>query len=232
MNKTAYARILTGLLVIVIVMACNMPSTQIPQPETETPVPAASPTETATSAPTATEFVATNTPTPEFAPFCEPDAMSNQIPECQLPIAEQSSVFCTNKVPYNLVLINPGSTYEVLSDGFKCSDEGMKDDKQMITCTGQMASTFEIRVCDPACAIPAVQVEITQCPQNYFYHTQLGCCAQGPQPQPVGQNCVVLSLETRSCVVDCSVYTKKTACDNHSNACKWDPTNKVCQLRK
>ncbi|MBN1453876.1 MAG: hypothetical protein JW963_22870 [Anaerolineales bacterium] len=230
MNKTTRTRILTGLSLIGILMACNMPSAQIPQAETETPVPTANPAETATPVPTATVFVPTNTPTPEFAPFCEPDAASDLTPQCQLPIAEQSSVFCTNKNPYNLIFINPGSTYEVLSDGFKCSDAGMKDDRQMITCTGPMASTFELRVCDPACAIPAAQAELTQCPQDYLYNAQLGCCSQ--EPQPVDQDCVVLSLETRSCVVDCSVFTKKTTCDNNSNACIWDPNNNVCRLRK
>jgi hypothetical protein len=230
MRKIMYAKILTGLLLMGIITACNMPTTQIHQTETETPIPTASPTDTTTPVPVATEFIAPVTSTPEFAPFCELDAGSNLTPQCQLPIAEQSSVFCTNKIPYNLIVINTGSTYEVISEGFKCSDAGMKDDRQMITCTGPMASTFGLRVCDPACAIPTVQAEITQCPQNYYYNDLQGCCSQ--EPQLTDQNCVLLRLETKSCVVDCSVFTKKSACDNNSNACKWDASNNVCQLRK
>jgi hypothetical protein len=230
MKKNSRARILTGLSLIGIIMACNMPSMQISQPETETPPPAASSTNTATPIPTATVFVATNTPTPEFAPFCEPDTEINLTPQCQLPLAEQSSVFCTNKIPYNLIFINPGSTYDVLSDGFKCSDAGMKDGRQMITCTGPMASTFELIVCDPACAIPTVQAEITQCPQDYYYNDLQGCCAQ--EPQLIDQNCVLLSLETRSCVVNCGKFTTKSACENNSFACKWDANSSVCRLRK
>ena len=231
MSKITYAKFLAGLLLIGIIMACNMPSIQVSQPETETPISTASPTDTATPVPTATEFVAPDTATPEFAPFCEPGAASNLTPPpCQLPIAEQSSLFCTNKIPYNLIFINEGATYEVLSEGFKCSDAGMKDGKQMITCTGPMASSFELRVCDPACAIPTIQAEITQCPQDFYYNDLQGCCAQ--EPQLTDQNCVSLNLGTKSCVVDCSVFTKKSTCDNNSNACIWDADNNVCQLRK
>jgi len=231
MSKTTYARILTALFLIGIIVACNLPSTQIPQLETETPILTASPTDTATPIPTATEFVAPVTATPEFAPFCEPGAASNlTLSQCQLPIAEQSSVFCTNKNPYNLIFINEGATYEVLSEGFECSDAGMKDGRQMITCTGPMASTFELRVCDPACAIPTLQAEITQCPQDYYYNDLQGCCAQ--ELQLFDQNCVLLKLKTKSCVVDCGKFTKKSACDNNSYACEWNDDNNVCQLRK
>jgi hypothetical protein len=231
MSKAKATGILTGLLLMGMITACNLPTARVSQPETETPIPTASPTDTATSVPTATEFVPPETATPEFVPFCEPGADDNPLPSaCQLPIAEQSTVFCTNKVPYNLIFINAGSTYEALTEGFTCSDAGMKDDKQMITCTGPMAASFGLRVCDPACAIPATQVETTQCPQGYSYNAQQSCCSQGLQP--LDQNCVVLKLETKSCVVDCSVYTKQSTCENHSNACRWDASNKTCQLRQ
>jgi hypothetical protein len=231
MRKTPYPIILTGLVLIGTLVACNLPSTQISQSETETPVQSANPTETVTLVPTATEFVPPVTATPEYAPFCEAGAASATTPpQCQLPIAEQSSVFCTNKVPYNLIFINSGATYGVPNEGFKCSDAGVQDGRQMITCSGPMASTFELTVCDPACAIPTVLAEITQCPLGYHYNNTQGCCTQ--EPQLVGQNCVVLKLETKSCVVDCSVYTKKSACEDNPIACEWDADSKKCLLRK
>jgi len=231
MKENRYASILIGLLLIGVSVACNVPFTPISQPETETPIPVTSPTEAVTPVPTATELVMPVTATPEFAPFCEPDDAGSLTPsQCQLPIAEQSSVFCTNKVPYNLILINEGATYEMLSENFKCSDAGMKDGRQMITCTGPMTSVFELQVCDPACAIPTIQAEITQCPQGYNYNNLLGCCTQ--DPQAIGQNCVLLKLETKRCVVDCSEFTKKSTCNSSSNACEWDDENKVCRVRK
>ena len=231
MIKSWHTRILTGLLLIGISVGCNPRFTQTPKPDTETPTPIASPTNTATPVPTATEFVEPVTATPEFAPFCEANFASDPMPpQCQLPIAEQSTIFCTNKVPYNLIFTNAGANYEVLSENFKCSDAGIKDGRQMVTCTGPMASTFELRVCDPACAIPTIQAAITQCPQGYNYNNLHGCCTQ--ESQSTDQSCVVLKLKTKSCVVDCSGFTKKSVCDNNSHACVWDDTDKVCKLRK
>lgn len=231
MSKTPYPIILTGLLLIGITVACNIPFTEILQPETETPTPTVRPTETATLLRTPTEIVPSPTATPEYAPFCAPDAASIPTPaQCQLPIAEQSTVFCTNKIPYNLIFINEGATYEVLSAGFQCTDAGMKDGKKILTCTGPMSSSFELRVCDPACAVPTIQAEITQCPQAYIYDSLRGCCTQ--EPQPIDQNCVLLSLGTKSCVVNCNELIKKSACEKNSYACEWDETNDVCQVRQ
>jgi hypothetical protein len=186
---------------------------------------------TATLLPLPTETLPSLTPTPEYAPVCEPEAASISTPAaCQLPVAEQSSVFCTNKVPYTLILINAGATYEVLSKGFKCTDAGTKDGKERVTCTGMMASSFQVRVCDQACVIPTIQAEITQCPLEYNYDNLRGCCTQGPQASD--QSCTVLNLTTGSCVVDCSEFTRKATCDENSHACEWDGDNDVCQLRR
>jgi hypothetical protein len=245
MSKTLYPRILAGLLLIWGLLACNLPFTLIPQTETETPLPTpgptetetsiytASPSETATLVPTATLFVLPVTEMPKFAPFCEPSSANVFTPtplQCQMPIAEQSSVFCSSKIPYNLILINAGSTFEISNEDVTCSDGGMKGGKQILTCTGPMASYFELRVCDPACAIPTFQAETTHCPQDYRYNDVLQCCEQ--RPQPVDQNCVVLKLQTKSCVVNCREFTDATACGHNADACKWDEENKVCQRRR
>lgn len=231
MNKTLYPTILIGLLLIAISAACTMPFLSTSQSETEMPAPVTVPTETATPISTPTEFVAPATATPEFAPLCEPGAASVPTPStCQLPIAEEGDAFCTKKVPYNLILLNAGATYEVLNEGFVCSDAGIINGKQALTCTGPMASPFRVKVCDPACAVPTVQAELTQCPQDYFYNNQQGCCSQ--ELLLVDQNCELLTLETKSCVVDCSVFNKKTACEKNSYACEWNAENKVCQLRR
>ena len=231
MSKSPYPKILIGLLLIGISLACNMLSTQVPIVETETPLPTPSLAETATLSPPPTETLVPFTPTPEFAPVCEPDAASIPTPaDCQLPIAEQSSIFCTNKIPYNLILINEGATYEVLSEGFQCTDAGINNGKKIVTCTGLMGSSFELKVCDPACAVPTVQAEITQCPQSYIYDNLRGCCTQ--ELGPVDQNCMILNLATRSCVVNCNEITKEAACERNSYACEWDDNNDVCQLRQ
>lgn len=243
MRKPVYLSLLTGLLVIGLVIACNLPSSLVAKPETETPAQTRLPTRTATSIPTVeptnTEIPASTvdfpraTSTPKFAPFCEPSSANVLTPtpsQCQMPIAEQSSLFCTNKVPYNLILINEGATYESLNEDIACSDAGRKDGKQMLTCTGPMGFPFELRVCDPACGIQPFQAGTTHCPQDYNYNDFLRCCEQTPHPSDA--NCVVLSLETKRCVTDCSAFTSRATCEKNFYACTWDVENKVCLVRK
>ena len=243
MPKIPYRRMFAGLSLIVISIACGVPFSQILQPVTETPTLTSSPTatETATSTviptetlptiPTAIEVVVLATSTPKFAPFCEPSSASVATPiACQIPIAEQSSSFCSKKTPYNLILVNAGSTYEVLGENIECTDAGVKDNRLMLTCTGPMVTAFELKVCDPACSIPVFQTEQTHCPQDYTFNEFFRCCEQ--KPHPIDANCVVLSLQTRSCVIECSEFTDQKTCDKNAYACVWDKVNDVCLLKK
>ena len=226
MNKTLHPVILMFLLLNVIVAACSAVPTLQPATETSTPRPV--PSQTPTFLPTAT---ATITPTPEFAPYCEPGTTNSaSAVACELPIAVQSSTFCENKKPYNLIYMNEGATYEVLTKNFQCTDAGMKNDKQLVTCTGPMAMQFSVEVCDPACAPPIAEAQVTQCPEGYFYNQYQGCCTQ--EIQIINQNCELLLLETKSCLIDCGVYKKKSACDKNSFACTWDDDENVCVLRR
>lgn len=225
MKRYLQPGILPSLILIGIATGCNLPffpasNTATPTATiTETPAPVSSPT---ASGPTAT-------PTPKLAPICAQEQPSSLPPStCRAPIAEETSLFCTKKSPYNLLLVNAGATYEVLTRGFRCSNEGMKDDRQIVTCTGPMALPFEVRVCDPACAVPTVQAETTLCPQGHAFDYLLGCCTPNlPTLQP---NCEVLKLKTKSCSVNCAEFTKQKTCNNNSFACEWD--GKVCRLRR
>ena len=220
MIKTWYSLILTSLLLIISTSACNLPTT-----------PTISPTETATPVITPTQSDTPVPATPAFAPFCKPDAATS-IPMsslCRLPIAEAGSAFCVKKIPYNLIYINAGATYEVLTPGFRCSDGGMKGDRQLLSCIGPMATNFGVSVCDPACAAPTIPANITQCPQGFNYNDLQGCCTQ--QPKQVNQNCVTLSIESTSCVVDCHEFRKKGECNDNFYACEWDYASKVCKSR-
>lgn len=246
MSKTLFPRIFTGLLLIGSLVACSIPFTQIDQSETEIPtlISTAGPTETEAPLPTAipsntpilapTQFIAPVAATPKFAPFCQPSSASVLTPtpfQCEIPIAEESSVYCSNKVPYNLILINEGSTYESLSEDITCSTAGRKAGKQMLTCTGPVGFPFELKVCDPACAIPTFQAGTTHCPQTYNFNNLLNCCEQ--EPQPIDQNCVVLELQTKRCAMDCSEFNNnRSACEKNFYACEWDVERNVCQLRK
>jgi len=231
MKKFLCQLILIGMLFDGISVACRPPLNAEPKTEYETQISTASPTNTATLSPSPTESVPTASASPEYAPYCDPDPPS--IPtstSCQFPLAEEGTLFCAKKNPYTLIFTNPGASFEAISEGFECSDAGKQAGRQVVTCTGPMASTFGVNVCDPACAIPTVQADLTECPSGYVYNETQGCCSQFFQP--ANQNCEVLILKTKSCVVDCSEYTKKAACDKNSIACEWNQAEKVCQLRR
>lgn len=231
MRKSPYLIVLASILFAGILAACGAPATEAPLPATETALPTALPTETATLAPPPTETVPPVTPTPEFAPICEPGAAALPTPSgCQIPIAQQVSTFCTNKVPYNLLHINESASYEVLDVGVTCFEEGIRDGKKLVTCTGPIAYPFELNVCDPACAPPTVQAETTQCPQDFTFDSQRGCCSQGALP--VSQGCVQLNLQIRTCVINCVEIGKKSECEKNSYACFWDESADECQLRQ
>ena len=245
MSRTLYRGLFTGMVLIGMSMACGIPFTRVTPTETGTPtfVPTASFTETETPVPTASSvnsetpapsvYFPLSTATPKFAPFCQPSSASVLEPtpfQCQVPIAEEISAFCAKKAPYNLISINAGSTYEMANDSFKCSEAETKDGKQILTCSGPMASTFELRVCDPACAIPTFRAGTTDCPQDLIFNDLLKCCER--EPIPIDQNCVVLKLQTISCVVGCSEFTDQTTCEKNGYACKWDSEKNKCQLRK
>jgi hypothetical protein len=224
MNKIWKSIIFTGLLLTGITTACSSMNT-------ETPAPTASSTATSTPAATPTESAPTVSPTPEFAPFCEAGAAS-VLPsvQCQIPVVKESSTFCAEKDPYNLLIMNQGLTYEAITKGFRCSDAGIKDGMQMVTCTGRMATDFEINVCDPACVVPTVQAENTQCPQDYNYNNLQGCCTQ--EAQLVNQNCTAFKFKTTSCITNCGGLNKESKCNKHSYACVWNAADKVCEMRK
>ena len=221
----------TLIFTSLIISSCNLSIVPVSQTATNTPVAIASPSETAAPTATVTESAQPASATLDYAPICAANAASITPPsQCQLPSATDSSAFCSEKDPYNLIFVSKGSTFQSLTAGFTCRDAGIKNDKQMVTCTGQMATKYQVSICNPTCVVPTVQAAITQCPQDYNYNAVQGCCTQ--EIQQLQQGCVVIELKTTTCVVDCRQYNKKKTCDKNSNACIWDEQNEVCQLRR
>ena len=230
MNRHIKNILFTGILLIVGSSACNL---IFSQKSPLTPGPSVTPMASATALPT--EFptmpVPTASSTPEFAPYCEEDAAS-VLPStsCQVPVAEESSRYCYEKDPYNLILLNKGSTFEVLTKHFRCTDAGMKNDRQMVACTGLMATTFEINVCNPACVIPTAQAGMTNCPPGYNLNTLNGCCTQ--EVQQLNPGCMVFKFDTITCVANCDKIVRKSQCLKNQSACIWDQEKRLCKLRE
>ena len=246
MKNPTYPGILAGMLLACLCLACNPPAAREPQPEPGTAVPiaspaetatlvilaTASPTETATLEPPATIALSPVLPTKRVPPICERSMASTlAAPLCQRPIAEQSSLFCLSKKPYNLILVETGATYRVLTEGFTCSQAGMQAGRQLLMCNGPMGTSFEVEVCgQPACTPPTLAAESSQCPQGFWYDEPQGCCAF--IPQPVESSCITLRLKTKMCATNCAVYSSASACDSHYPACQWDEEDKICRGRQ
>jgi hypothetical protein len=251
MKKTLYPIVPISLFLVGMIVACYLPTVTVQWSKTETPTPTstASPTETSTPVPTATStftpvpatetliptatgisaFIPpTSTATPQFAPFCESDTARQS--QCQFPIAKQSSAFCEDKSPYNLIVLNDRATYQLLHEHIQCSEAGVINGQRMISCTGPMAYYFELQVCDSACSSLKIETGSLRCPVGYDYNNLQGCCTK--ETQEVNGGCVVLKLRTKSCAIDCGQFTSSKTCTDYGYACRWNYENSTCQLRK
>jgi len=251
MKKISYALMPFSLVFVGFILSCNFltPTEQSEQVE-QTPttnVPVSSPTVTETLLPTEastpTPIPATPTkapippanlptlepsPTPGMAPFCD-DGVVNQS-SCEYPFAQQSSTFCVNKSPYNLIAVSDRATYQLLHDYVKCEEAGVTDGQRHVICTGPMAYYFELRVCDSACTSLQVETDYDRCPYGYVYNNLQGCCTN--TIQEVEQGCTVLKLRTISCQIDCGQFKTYSACNGYGYACRWDSATSTCRLKK
>lgn len=152
-------------------------------PPTQPPPPLAAPTATLVSLATVTQST---------APICPESAAGG----CTLPTAEERDRFCVKKVPYTVVAFPPGSTYEVLSPGFNCNDEGVHEGMQLISCSGPQLYNFDLKICNPACAATVGQAAPGQCPLGYGFDATRQCCA----PATTGQTgCIEVTFGTKAC---------------------------------
>ena len=248
MKKILYSIIPGSLFLVAVIVACNLPTITVQWPTTGTPTPSSTtiPSETFTPIPTFTSTITpvpgTETPlptptrrvtltasvTPQPAPFCNEDAASQS--QCRYPITGQSSAFCADKSPYNLIFLNDGATFQLLHEHVRCSEAGIINGQRMITCTGPMAYYFELQVCDSACSALRLETDDPRCPRGYRYNSLQGCCTN--ETQEVDGGCTVLKLRTNSCVINCGELTTKTTCGDYGYACRWNDTSNLCQLRK
>jgi hypothetical protein len=205
------------VLFVLVILACAVPSVVQPPVATPTVMPAPGTAVAVLVAP------ATVLPSPVTqAPFCVSSGTPVSSPVgCTLPARDQRSQFCTNKQPYTLIALPQSATYTVLSNGFSCSPAGLKDNLQLVTCTGAQSSSFSLRVCNPTCALAPTSGSVAPsgtCPQGYNYSTDQKCCQAG---QGDRNGCVTLNYDTTACgVVDCSRIKDMSTC-SAKTSCKW-----------
>lgn len=129
----------------------------------------------------------------ESAPICQAGSA------CQVPSAEQNQIDCVNKMPYTNILVEPGTSFEVLdkSGDFTCNDSGLVvDGKSVISCFGKELYRFDLKLTNSACGGANLQTGTGQCQDGYGFDASQQCCA------PVGGDSagsVVVSVEMGAC---------------------------------
>jgi len=174
---------------LLLLPACNMatvPETPpAPKIETVVVVVTATPTNEATPSPTETE---TETP----PPLCEVD------PEtiCALPEAEVRDKFCTNKVPYILMVFPKGTSFDVEDERFTCTDEGIRGGEQMVSCYGPELYSFDLKVCNAVCVPSGAVLEQGACADGFGFDSTNECCMRLPSTDT---NCRIIQVDLGAC---------------------------------
>lgn len=174
MNKTTYLLLAMTVIVVMFASACGAPAaptTQAAQPPVEVAPTQVPPVEAAPTQPLAT--------VQSFAPACQA-AASCAAPDVKDTVA--SETFCVEKIPYQNISVEPGTTFESLDPNgeLKCQDSGtVVDGKSIITCTAKELWTYEkqLKFTNSACAAGALVTDSSQCQAGLGYDAAQNCCA-------------------------------------------------------
>lgn len=156
--------------------------------------------EPATSLPTAAqvETIEPATPTqPQYAPFCETAAANG----CEAPeITMIDPKYCVDDVPYVIIAVAPGTSYQSSDPDMRCIEEMHNDGNLRITChslSGKDSWSYDLLLCNSACTAPALQMETGQCPDGYGYDPGNSCCT-APAPSS-SDGCTTFTVDLRVC---------------------------------
>ncbi len=121
---------------------------------------------------------------PAYAPMCQ---ASSYVPsavvssgECQVPDVNVGASYCEFNRPFTTVDLAPGATYEVVTDGYKCT-EAVIDGQRRLSCSGPDGTTGEVTVCNSACSNqPDVTGASQVCDPAYNLDASTGACLYAP----------------------------------------------------
>jgi hypothetical protein len=175
MKKTTYLLLATAIFVVLFASACGgsaAPATQAAPPPVEIVPTVAAPV--GVVAPTQQP-----PPAQAFAPACQA-ATSCAAPVVEEMDTEKLKTYCVKKIPYQNVLVPPGTTFEVLdtTGEFKCADSGtVVDGKTVISCHGKDKWTYELKLINSACGASTLTTGTGQCQEGLGYDAAQNCCA-------------------------------------------------------
>jgi hypothetical protein len=109
--------------------------------------------------------------------------------------------YCVEKVPYAIMSVPAGTTYESQDPDMACVDQMHSDGNLRVTCHSVSSKelwSYDLKVCNSACAAaPSLQMGTGQCPDGYGFDAANQCCAA---PEPASEaGCVIYQVDLGAC---------------------------------
>lgn len=190
-----YARILTFVLAASLLLAACVPAPAPAPVQEEPPQPAPVVEQPVQPPPEPPPAAPQEPPAPQYAPFCQAAPSACQPPTIEL----RENAYCVEKIPYAIMAVPAGTTYESLDPELKCQDQATADGSLRITChSGKELWSYKLKVCNGACQAPSLLMDTGQCPAGYGFDAAGQCCAA---PAPAGEEagCVIYQVDIGGC---------------------------------
>ncbi len=190
-KKTGFA--IVGVVALILVVGGFLLRNQLFA--TAQPTATVAPTSTTVPTEAATNTAEPPTPTVESAPTAIPFApacpANVSIPVPTFPDSAVNKI-CTKKVPYTVIEIADGTTFETLDQNMNCNIY-KQGGKSYINCTGAPLTSHDLKVCAP----PVDFVEdASKCASGNLYSSANQCCAAVPA---AGAGCTTFKVDLRAC---------------------------------
>ncbi len=133
---------------------------------------------------------------PQYAPFCQAAPAG-----CEAPTVTMiDNKYCIEKVPYAIMSVPAGTTYESQDPDMQCVDQMHSDGTLRVTChsvSKKQLWSYDLKVCNGSCSAPALQMGTGQCPEGYGFDPAGQCCA-APSPAS-GDGCTMYRVDLGAC---------------------------------
>ncbi len=193
-SRTRTGLAVVGIVLLVVIVGFFLLRNQLFTPPQATPTLAVVFTATSSQVPTEeitpTLVPATETVVASALPFAPACAAGIVIP---MPAVKETNKACVTKIPYTLVSIPEGATFEPLNPKLSCAIETTSNGKTIISCTGQQLFSYNLKVCVPPVVSSA---DLGKCAQDSIFDSTNQCCVV---PPPDGAGCTIFKVDLRSC---------------------------------
>jgi serine/threonine-protein kinase len=181
--------IIGGVVILALLAAGFVFRNQIPG----LAAPTATATATKTRVPSTATTQPTDTPEPTatvitFAPFCQPDTQ-----QIEVATVRQTNIDCVQKIPFTTISIPLGATFEIVDEGMTCEVVTIREDDQLVSCTGQQVYSYDLKVCSHRPDFPEAG---GQCAEGDGFDAANSCCMKPPAEDA---GCTIYQVDMKSC---------------------------------